>query len=53
VIAKKLGILLDRNDPVTSPETITMAAHSIGPRMARLPLLAHNIEPEKIKVLPL
>jgi hypothetical protein len=49
VIAKKLGILLDRNDPVTSPETITMAAHSIGPRMARLPLLAHNIEPEKIK----
>jgi hypothetical protein len=51
-MAKEHGILLGRNDPVTSPETIMMAAHSIWPRMARLPLLAHNIEPEKITVLP-
>jgi hypothetical protein len=49
VIPKKHGILLDRNDPVTSPETIMMTAHSIWARTARLSLLAHNIEPEKIK----
>jgi hypothetical protein len=37
VIEKKHGILLGRNDLVASPGTIMGAAHSIWPRMARLP----------------